>query len=231
MFTRAQGISNKRLSGVKTAALAVSLVFSAALTATALRTTGHQWLGWISFLPLFLVVRSLRPLFAAMSGGLWGACLYLFCVAGSAPAIEPSLSSLALLIVVPAVYAALGALPARAIAVNLLVLALGWTLIEAVLLRPLGLQQGLLTGAQGEAAHLHWATRLVGYVLVAFVVGCVNASLLSVLSRARLGIPLQRSFAELPRSGMCPASQTLFYVQFWALRQVYPRGPPISCHY
>ena len=49
---------------LKPAALGVSLVLSALLTAAALRLADQHWLAWFSFLPLFVVIRSLRPLAA-----------------------------------------------------------------------------------------------------------------------------------------------------------------------
>ncbi len=215
-------------------ALAGSLVPSAALTAVALRAPEHHWLAWVSFLPLFVAVRWLRPATAALAGGLWGACLYLFCTAGPTPAVEamapaidpaaaavgPSAWLLALLIVIPAVYVGLAARPARAIGFKLLTLALGWTLVEAVvgLHNPSGQRDGLLTGSQGEGPHLHWLARLLGYVCTAFLVACANASLVGILSGARLSFPAYRSLAGSPN----PA------IQSCTLRQAQARAPPIQ---
>ena len=237
-------------AGVKLLALAGALIFSAYLTAAALRSPDHHWLAWISFLPLFVAVRWLRPATAALVGGLWGACLYVFLTAGPTPVVEamalamdptaaaitPSASLLALLIVVPAVYVGLAARPARcgtgilpvSSAIKLLTLALGWTLVEAVLHfhHPSALREGLLSGSQGEATQLHWLARLFGYVCTAFVVACVNASLIGILSNARLGLPAGRSLAEPPNAGVCPASQTTLCFQLLALSQTCPRAPP-----
>ncbi len=226
-FTGSRGPVSKLPSSVKATALVVALVLSAALTATALRTTSHHWLGWISFLPVFMAVRWLRPVYAAMAGGLWGACLYVFCLAGPAPAIDPSLLSLALLIVIPGVYAGLGAMPTRPIGFNLLVLALGWTLIEAILLRPLSLQQALMAATRGEDAHLHWIACLLGYVSAAFLVGCVNASLVGLLGNARLRLPSSRSLPGSPNLVGRLASQVILAIQSWTLRQAQARAPPI----
>ncbi len=127
MFTGLQSMANRLPRGVKAASLALSLVFIALLTAVALRSPDDHWLAWISFLPLFVAVRWLRPPAAALAGGLWGACLYLFSSLGSTPAVEalapgidltaPAIGSavwyLALLIVIPAVYVGLAARPSR----------------------------------------------------------------------------------------------------------------------
>ena len=53
----------------KAAALGVSLVFSALLTAAALRSPDHHWLAWISFLPLFVVVQSFGYAVPSKGGG------------------------------------------------------------------------------------------------------------------------------------------------------------------
>lgn len=230
--TRPQGVVSKRLPGPRAVALAVSLAFSASLTAVALRGPDHRGLAWISFLPLFAAVRWLRPPLAATAGGLWGACLYLSCTAGPTPAIDASLLSLALLTAVPAVYTGLAARPAWAIGFNLLLLALGWTLLEAALRlhghKPLALYQGLLPGVQSEPAHHHWLIRLLPRVSVAFPVAWANASVLVILSGVRLRFPRPRSFEWSPQSGICPLAQTVVLVRHLGPRQAQPRAPPIE---
>ncbi len=220
----------------KSAALGLSLVLSALLTVAALRLPNQHWLAWISFLPLFVLVRSLRPLAAALAGAFWGGCLYLFFTAGPTPPIDtvaPAIGSsawlLALLIVIPAVYLGLAARPARAIGFKLLTLALGWTLIEIVLHlhNPSGAREGLLTGSVGEGLHLHWLARLLGYVCTAFLVACVNASLVGILSGVRLSFPPCRSLAGSPNVVGHLASQIILATQSWTLRQAHPRAPPI----
>jgi len=209
----------------------------------ALLAPEHHWLGWISFLPLFVAVRWLRPATAALAGGVWGASLYLFTTALPTPAVEaiapaidltvlaisPSAWLLALLTVIPAVYVGLAARPARAIGFKLLTLALGWTLIEVVLhlYHPSAPQEGLLTASQGESPQLHWLARLLGYVATAFLVACANASLVGFVSAARLSFPACRSLAGLPNAGARLPSQVVRAIQSWTLRQAYPRGPPI----
>ncbi len=277
-------IDFKPSRSVKSVALGVSLVLSALLTAAALRLPDLHWLAWISFLPLFVVVRSLgcpvpsrgggrnrrvphssrsegwgtdgsakrlrlvnpsptlssgkngAPAAAALAGGFWGGCLYLFCTTGPTPAVDtvgaavgPSAWLLALLIVIPAVYVGLAARPARAIGFKLLTLALGWTLVEAVLHlhNHLGPHEGLLTASQGEGLHLHWLARLLGYVSTAFLVACVNASLVGILSGARLSFPACRSLAGSRDIVARLLSQVAMPIQYWALRQAHPRAPPI----
>lgn len=252
--------------GVKAAALVVSLVFSALLTAVALRTPDYHWLAWISFLPLFVVVRSLgcsvtsrdgvrsrparvchrpvrsviamppgRPFIATLAGGFWGACLYLFSTAGPTPpvdtvvpAVGPSVWLLTLLIVIPSVYVGLAARRARAIGFNLLTLALGWTLVEAVLhLQSVcAPHEGLLTASQAEGPQFHWLARLLGYVSTALLVACANASLVGILSGARLRVPACPSLGGSPNIVGRIASKVVLAIQFWILGQAYPRAPP-----
>jgi len=192
------------------------------------------------------------PSIAALAGGFWGGCLYLFCTAGPTPAVEaiapavdgtvfaigPSAWLLVLLIVIPAVYVGLaarrgrrgtGILPVSS-ATSLLTLALGWTLVEVVvgLGNPSGPHEGLLTGSQAEGPHLHWLARLLGYVCTALVVACVNASLVGFLSGARLRFPTYRSLVGSPNVVGRLASQTFLAIQSWTLRQAHPRAPPID---
>ncbi|MEE9294376.1 MAG: hypothetical protein V3W34_05340 [Phycisphaerae bacterium] len=236
------GIRSTLPRSVKVAALAVSLALSALLTAVALRSPDHHWLACISFLPLFVAIRWLGPSAAALAGGLWGACLYVFCTAGPAPGVAatvpaidptapvfgPSAWLLALLIVIPAVYVGLAALPTRPFVFKLLVLALGWTLVETVLHlhNPSGPHEGPLTGSQGEGPHLHWLVRLLGYVFTAFLVACANTSLVYIVSGARLGFPAYKSLAGSPNVAAWHPSQVVLALQSWTLRQAYPRAPP-----
>ena len=122
---------------VKSAALVLSLALSAYLISVAFRAPDFRWLGWIGFLPLFVAMRMLQPRLAALAGGLWGFCLYVFLTAGQPAevdafhsAIVPTGWLLVLSIVIPLVYVGLAAGLTRAIACKLLILALGWTLIE-----------------------------------------------------------------------------------------------------
>ncbi len=216
--------------GLSVAALAVSLLLSAVLMGMAVRSDAHAWLAWIGLVPLFAAVRSLRPVGAAVAGALWGGSFYFLSASGTAPVISPSLLSFALLATIPAIYAGLGSLATRAIGFSPLILGLGWVLVE-VALKPLGLHHGLLAGtqlaaAQTEPSYLDWLARILGYVVVAFVVACANASLLVILSGVRLKIPQFRSIVGLPESRLAPAWRTAFCVQLLPPRQTYPRAPP-----
>ncbi len=225
----------------RVAVLTLSLVVSALLTAAALRLPDQHWLAWISFLPLFVVVRSLRPFGATLAGGFWGGCLcvfwvYLFRSAGANPAIHLTATSLSasvlllltLLIVISGVCVGLATRRARAIGYKLLILALGWCLVEAVLhlYNLFGPHDGLLTGSQGGGVPIHWLARLLGYVGTAFLVACVNAVLIGMVSRVRLSFWGYRSFARSADIGKSVLSDTFLLIQSWTLRQANPRAPP-----
>jgi len=216
-----------RADCLKATALVISLVLSALLMAVAVGSTACSWLSWFSLLPLFLSIRVLRPVFATLAGAVWGVCFYFFSVTFAAPAISPTFQSLALLTIVPAFYACFGALLTRWVGFNPLLLGVGWVLVE-VAIKPLGLQQGLLAGTQNQSPLLHWISRLLGYAFVAFLVACVNASLLVMLSSARLRVLQQRSLGELTNSEAYHSLQTLLYFRLITIFRGYPRPPPPS---
>ncbi len=213
----------------------VLLLLSGLLTAVVLRAPEHHWLAWISLLPLSVAVRWLHSATAALAGALWGASLYLFSTAGPTPAVEtmapalgPSALLLGLLTVIPAVYVGLAARPARAIGFKLLTLALGWTLLEAVL-HLYGVaspKDGLLTGSHGEGPRLHWFARLLCYVFTAFLAAFANTSLVTILSGARFRLPTERVLGAAPNAVGGLPSQVIPAIQPWCFRRGYPRAPP-----
>jgi len=207
--------------------LVISLVLSAMLMVIAVGSAAYSWLAWFSLLPLFLAIRMLRPIVALLAGAVWGICFYFFSAAFAASIISPTLQSFALLTIVPASYACFGALLTRRVGFNPLLLGIGWVLVE-VAIKPLGLQQGLLAGAQSQNPILHWISRSLGYAFVAFLVACVNASLFAVLSNSHLKIPCPRLLTELPESGTLHLSQTFLYPSLVTIFRGYPRPPPLS---
>ena len=228
MRTRIRRFLAPNLRGCpRLAALAASLVLSACLTAAALRSRDCSWVAWLSLLPLFWAVRSLRPTAAALCGAFWGAWLYLCSTAGPAPPVASTPLALGLLTAVPAIYAGLCSRLTRRIGFNPLMLALGWILVEMAL-KPLGLDQGLLASTQSDATHVPWISRLLGSVFVAALVVCANASLVGILSGARLSFPASRSLGGSPNAGARALAQVVLPIQSWTLRQAQPRAPPIQ---
>jgi len=211
--------------GVKGSVLGLLLVPSALLTALAVGSADYSWFAWFGLLPLFLAIRVLSPAVASLAGAFWGGCFYLFLVAGAVPGLSLTPHSFALLAIVLMLYAYFGVLLTRWIGFSPMLLALGWILVE-LMLKPLGLRQGLLAGTQSANGFLHWISCLLGYAFVALLVAGVNALLVLLLSSARLWLPPPTILAGLPNAGRCPLSQTFLHLQFLILCELYPRPPP-----
>lgn len=220
--------SKRACRAVTDSALAVLLVTSALLIAMAVGSADHSWFTWFGLLPLFFVIRQLRPALAALAGAFWGGCFCLFLAAGTAPSLSLSLHSFALSVTALTLYAYCGARLTRWIGFSPILLALGWVLVEMTL-KPLGLRQGLLAGPQSANALLHWISCLLGYAFVALLVAGVNAWLVVLLTDARLRPVLPSSPAGLRNAGQCPLPQTSSHPQFLPLCEVYPRPPPGTC--
>ncbi len=84
----------------------------------------------------------------------------------------------------------------------------------------------LLTVAALRMPDHHWLACLLGYVCTAFLVTCANASLVGILSGARLCFPAYGSLAASPNVVGQLASQVIMVIQSWVLPQAYPRAPP-----
>ena len=237
MYTASRDVGKMLRRYVISAALVLSLALSAYLISVALRAPHFRWLGWIGFLPLFVAMRMLQPRLAALAGGLWGFCLYVFLTGGQPAevdgfntAIVPSGWLLVLSIVIPLVYVGLAAGLTQSIGFKLLTLALGWTLVEAVihLFNESGSHNGLITGSDGGAAHVHWLARLIGYVSVGFLVALTNASLIGIVSGVRTHLPPCLSLGGSCDTAERIPSHDVLPILFWAFRKAFPRAPPIS---
>ena len=220
------GLTRLHGAAVKTTLLVVLLVVSAYLMALAKGFGSSACIGWFSLIPLFLVIRLGRPAGAIFAGALWGVCLYAFSVGHAHASVAPSIRLLLLLPTIPAIYAYLGACLTRWIGFNPFVLGVFWMGVELAL-EPAGLRTGLLAGTQGDGALIQWVGGALGYVLVAFLVALVNASLASILSGVRLKIA--RLPYRIPRadSGASLSPQTFLCFPLFTLRPSRPRGPPI----
>jgi apolipoprotein N-acyltransferase len=194
--------------------------------ALAIESPQRVWLGWVTLLPLFYGIRVLSPARAMISGAFWGACLFLASVAFTRTDIAPSLSSLALLSLIPGAYCYFGAALTRRIGFSPYLLALGWIGVEFAI-RPLGLHYGLLAGTQGDGFMVRVVGSFAGYVLVAFLVALVNATLVSVLSEVRLSFTsprlVPRAAATIKRFLVNELPSYLLYLT----RASQPRAPPI----
>ena len=105
-------------------------------------------------------------------------------------------------------------------------MALGWIGVELAL-RPLGLHHGLLAGTQADGGFVIRAIgSFSGYVVVAFLVAYINASLLSVLSEVRVSLSTPRLVASSaePRRLVVPVDLICRLSRFPCISQ--PRAPP-----
>lgn len=204
----------------------MALAGSAYLMALAIESPQRVWLGWVTLLPLFYGIRVLSPSRALASGVFWGACLFLSSVAFAQTEIVPSLSSFALLSLIPGAYCYFGAALTRRIGFSPYLLALGWIGVEFAI-RPVGLNYGLLAGTQGDGFMIRVVGSFAGYVLVAFLVALVNATLVSVLSEVRLSFTSPRlvpkSTVTLKRFFVNELPSYLLHL----IRASQPRAPPI----
>lgn len=213
---------------LKKAGLVASLAASAYLMALANGSAGCAWLGWFSLVPLFLVIRLWRPTIAMLAGAFWGASLYAFSVAQPEAAVSPTVQGLLLLPAIPALYAYLGAWLTRRIGFNPFILGVAWMGLELAL-APVGVRVGLVAATQGDGTFIHWVGGALGYVLVAFLVALVNASLVSVLGGVRLRIPQLVYRISSPASGASVSPRTFVYSSLFAIGPSRPRAPPIPC--
>ncbi len=212
---------------VKAGVLSAVLIGSAYLMTAAMQSPTLWWLGWVTLLPLFLAIRVLTPAPALAAGAIWGSSLFLFAGFSDGALLDPSLRSLLLLTVIPGIYACVGSHVTRRVGFNPLLLAVGWMGVELAL-QPLGLHHGLLAGTLGgEGLFVRTVGFLAGYVLVAFIIAYVTASLLSVLSDICVSAP--RSLYE-GGCGDIPCRLFLSDEPVFSLQLVssaHPRAPPV----
>ena len=207
-------------------ALTIALVGSAYLTATAVGSPVHSWVAWLSLLPLFFAIRLFNPLRASVCGALWGASLFVFCVATGSSEVPATVWSVVLLGGIPAIYAFAASSLTRWIGFSPFVLGVGWMGVELAL-APLGLHYGLLSASQGDTALMDYVGRALGYVLVGFLVAYVNALLVEVFGRVCLRLP--RPFlVTRPGNGILfLRSQIVGCLSLVALQPSHPRAPPV----
>jgi apolipoprotein N-acyltransferase len=179
------------------AALAFALSIGAFLMALSLGSARYSWLGWVTLVPLFLAIRSLSPVQAGFAGAYWGALFYF--TAGLLPTtqVPHDFKALALLTLIPAVFAYAATAVTRRKGFHPLLLGLGWAGVELAL-KPLALRYGLLAGTQSQGWVLTVVGNVGGYLLVAFLIAWINAWVLTVMSAVRLPWPRTRVIRVSP---------------------------------
>ena len=215
---------------VKASALLLSLAVSAGLLSAAIASPSYPWFGWITPLPLLLAVRLMRPLEALAGGAFWGAGLFLLLAHGDDASIAQTFQSLALLSVIPAIYACWASWFTRrfGFASSALLLGFMWAVVE-IALTPLGLDGGLLSGthAQADGSLVHSLAGVVGYVFIAALVTTANGLLFSMVTRACVPGCTPRRYARSSAK-----TQRRFFPQevpvhpFASSGPAQPRAPP-----
>jgi len=210
----------------KGVALCAALVISAFVMALAVGSPTAPWLGWVALVPLFFATRVLTPVRAALAGSLWGVTLALSAAVRGDTGFASTPQSVALLAAIPGLYAGLGALLTRQIGFSPLLLALGWIGVEFSL-QPLGIRNGLLVGTLGNGLFVRTLGHLAGYVLLAFLVAYVNASVLEVVTSVCRPVGGGRLVLRSTRGGerrLLPLEVPTHL--FHLARQAQPRAPP-----
>ncbi len=218
------------LQMVIAASIGCLLVASAALLANEIYFRAHPVFGWLTLFPLLAVIRVLSARRAALCGAIWGAGLFYFLALQAHPIVPPTVASFALLVGLPAAYAAGMVWVTRRCGFSPLVLAFGWCGVELALL-PLGLRGGLLGGiAGGSGSFLSFLQGLLGYVCMAALIVAVNAVALSMLTKAYVKACASQRFGRGPSAGPRPRfipRETPIGWHFYA-HAVQPRAPPVA---
>ncbi|MEK6798758.1 MAG: hypothetical protein AABZ12_07325, partial [Planctomycetota bacterium] len=129
-------------------------------------------------------------------------------------------------VTLPGAYAFLGAALTRWIGFSPFVLGVTWAAVE-IALGPLGLSLGLAAANVPGSGVLAWIGHVLGYALVAVVVGYVNAMLVAVLGHVRIAVPrFSRVTASSNRGEPLPP-RTLMSRSRFALQPSRPRAPPL----
>lgn len=220
---------NFLLQIVIAAAIGSLLVASAALLANEIYFRTHPLFGWLTLFPLLAVIRVFSARRAALCGAVWGAGLFYFLALQANSIVPSTVTSLAFLVGLPALYAAGMVWVTRRCGFNPLILAFGWCGVELALL-PLGLRGGLLGGiAGGSGTFLSFLQGLLGYVCMAALIVAVNAIALSMLTKAYVKACASQRFGRGPSAGPRPRflpRETPIGWHFYA-HAVQPRAPPV----
>jgi apolipoprotein N-acyltransferase len=211
---------------LKPTALILSLIAAGCFTAEAITHHARPWLSWFALIPIFVAIRNLGSFKASLCGALWGASVGVYSLLLGSEQIS-SILSVTLLTLVPGVYAYFGAHTARQRGFNPLILGLGWAGVEFAL-QPLGLRHGLLAGTQGDSWLLLLVGKIGGYVLVAFLVAFISATILSAVSRAvHATVPRSRPVCAAASSGFRVFLSDWFRFISRFVTPSQPRAPPV----
>ena len=211
----------------RTAALIIAVIVGARLTALAMSSDAHAWLGWFALVPIFFMIRLWRPTHALLGGAIWGACLFAFSNGSFQELPVSALARFLLLTATPAIYCGSAAWLSRRIGFSPFVLGVGWMGVELALGQA-GLRTGLLGLAAGGGGVLHWLGEILGWILVCFLFALLNAWVVVVLNGARLSVVEQlRPISSADHVPLLFA-QTFKGYPLFSVPASQPRGPPLA---
>ena len=217
--------SESRGQLAKVLCLGLGLVFSAGVSVLSWQTSMGLYLAWIAIIPLLLAIRVLTPSRALIAGSFWGLCLFGFAALSNGAIFEPTLGALLRLATIPAAYAWLGSRVTRRTGFSPLMLGLGWVVVELGL-QPLGMQNGLLPGMLGHALVVRTLGFLAGWLVVAFIVVYVSASILEMLTAA---VSVPGGSRRAPRVGGVVSKHSRIEIPAFSFQFLQParaRAPP-----
>jgi apolipoprotein N-acyltransferase len=203
------------------------LAASAFLLSLCIHNVFYRWTSWLALVPLFAAIRVCRPLGGLISGVAWIACVLLFGRLIFDASIPSGWFAPTLLVVIPPIYCAGGAVLTRWIGYSPFVLGVGWMGVELAL-SGLGLQLGLLGHTESSASLLAGIARTLGFVVTAFLVAYVNAAVVEAMpGLAVWGTGHARtSIISYRAKPLLLVPQIASWCAFELLTATSPRAPP-----
>ena len=142
------------------------------------------WVAWLSVLPLFLAIHTLRPARAMAIGFIWGLGFSIFSGLGlETPVLSRALSALLYPACITALYTLSGAFLTSRLGFRPVLLATGWVGVE-IALQPIGLPHGLLAAGEWDWPIVPFLAGFFGHALVSAVVAFASVTILLVVSIA-----------------------------------------------
>jgi len=213
--------------GVAFTGIITLLIGGAWATATAVGSPTSFWPVWISLLPLFAAIRLFSAKSSAFFGGFWGGCLYLFLAASPAMMTESGAPILAMLVIIPAAYAAVMAVFSRRFGYSPLAMALGWILVELAF-NLAGLRDGLLSVGNSRGPALQIVADFLGSGFVAFIIVWISAFLLFIPLKMALPYVMRLLEHEDCNPTRIPIHKTLCPLSITVVGRPSPRAPPVA---
>jgi hypothetical protein len=163
-----------------------SLIASALLVAAAIRNPHFRFCPWLGLVPLYVAVRALRPVGAAVCGAVWGSYVVLGVAwyTGAIPSMAPWIL---VAILIPAGYAAAASAWTGRFGYRPLLFGAAWLVPEALVQLSSG-ATGLL-GRTVLHGPLGVASQLFGWMLLAGLLAWIDAEIAAWLGRAWNRIP------------------------------------------